>query len=113
VRDDRLLLGDILDAVDRIEKHAKSGRAAFDADELVQIWVVYHLQVIGEAVSRLSMDLRTAYPEVPWSLIVGMRNILVHAYFGIDNEEIWSAVENDLPILKTQITSIRSSLESD
>jgi uncharacterized protein with HEPN domain len=112
VRDDRLLLGDILDAIERIEKHTSDGRTAFDSNELVQVWVVYHLQVIGEAVSRLSSHIRTSHPEVPWALIVGMRNILVHAYFGVDNEEIWSAVNNDLPSLKTQIVSIQGSLES-
>jgi uncharacterized protein with HEPN domain len=73
VRDDRLLLSDNIDAIERIEK-------------------------------------RTAHAEVPWSLIVGMRNILVHAYFGVDNEEVWSAVQNDLPKLKSQVLKIRDAL---
>ena len=52
--------------------------AAFDQDELIQTWVVHHLQIIGEASRGISQSFRDQYPTIPWTKIVGMRNILVH-----------------------------------
>jgi len=69
-------------------------------------WVVHHIQVIGEACRGLSAPFKAAPPEVPWSDIVGMRNILVHRYFGIDRNAVWAVVERDLPDLKAGIDSI-------
>ena len=88
---DRLL--DIREAIERVYRHTAAGRAAFAADELVQTWVVHHLEIIGEAVRALSDEFRTRYPEVPWREIVRMRNVLVHTYFSIDLERVWSVVE--------------------
>lgn len=105
MRDDRERLRDILEAVERIERYAAKGRDAFERDELIQVWIVHHLQLVGEAARALSEDFRAAHPEIPWSQIVGMRNILVHNYFGIDTEIVWAAVERDLPALKAQIVS--------
>jgi hypothetical protein len=65
---------------------------------------VHHLEIIGEACRGLSTELKGRHPEVPWSAIVGMRNILVHDYFGINLDEVWSAVERDLPTLHEQIS---------
>ena len=87
MRRDRQRLEDISEAIERIEKYSRAGRAAFDRDELVQTWVVHHLQIIGEAVRALSEETRSRRPEIPWAQIAGMRNILVHDYFGIDLEE--------------------------
>jgi uncharacterized protein with HEPN domain len=77
-----------------------------DADELVQVWTVHHLQIIGEAARALSPAYRQAHPEVPWARIIAMRNILVHDYFAVDLEEVWSAVEQDLPVLKRQVMAL-------
>jgi len=106
VRRDEQRLRDILDAIDRIERAATRGRAAFDADELVQVWMIHHIGVIGEAARGLTAPLRERHPEIPWAAIVGMRHVLVHDYFGIDLDEVWSVVERDLPILKGQIEAI-------
>lgn len=57
---------DILEAIDRVERHTVGGSPAFDEDELIQVWVVRHLQIIGEAASRLSDDIRAHRPDVPW-----------------------------------------------
>lgn len=76
---------------------------AFDSDELIQNWVVHHLQIIGEAARRLSEDWKAAHPDIPWRAIVGMRHILVHSYFEIDLDVVWSTVENDLPQLKRAV----------
>lgn len=97
MKDDKERLLDIEEAIERIEKYAFQGRKAFENNELVQNWIVHHLQIIGEATRSLSSQ---------WSKIIGMRNILVHDYFGIDVDVIWKAVERDLPELKQKIKSL-------
>lgn len=75
-------------------------------DELIQTWVVHHIQIIGEAARRLSEEARLKHDEIPWPAIIAMRNILVHDYFTVDVEEVWSTVERDLPPLKAEILSM-------
>ena len=106
MRDDRERLLDIQEAIERIEKYAARGREAFEQDELIETWVLHHSQIIGEAVRALSPELTQKHSEVAWSKIVGMRNILVRNYFSIDAAIVWAVIENDLPILKQQITEL-------
>lgn len=100
MREDRRRLLDMLEAIERIERYAVRGRAAFESDELVQNWIVHHLQILGEAARALSSEARMRHPEVPWSEIIGMRTILVHRYFDVDTDIVWTAVEGELPALK-------------
>jgi uncharacterized protein with HEPN domain len=65
VRDPTERLRDILDAIDRIERYAAHGRDALETNELIQVWMVHHLQIIGEAAAQLGRDFHTAHPEVP------------------------------------------------
>jgi uncharacterized protein with HEPN domain len=109
LRRDRQRLEDILEAIERIEKYASGGRATFDRDELVQTWVLHHLQIIGEAVRGPSDEIRSAHSDIPWAQIAAMRNILVHDYFGIDLDEVWAAVVRDLPQLKAKIAAALAS----
>ena len=102
-RNDQRRVQDMLEAIERIERYAAEGRDAFVTNELLQTWVVHHLQIIGEAAARISDDQKVKHPEVPWKAITGMRNILVHDYFGIDLDIVWQAVENDIPALKRQV----------
>ena len=106
MRDDRQRILDILEAIDRIEKYAHRGRSAFDSDELIQSWIVRHLQIIGEAARALSPATHDLDPTIPWSKIIGMRHILVHDYFGIDTQIVWTVVESDLSQLKKQMQAI-------
>ncbi len=103
MRTDRERLTDALEAIDRCLGQAKRGREVFEADPLVQVWMVHHLEILGEACKAISVDVRARDPDVPWSAIVGMRNVLVHDYFGIDLAEVWSTVERDLPVLRDQL----------
>ena len=105
---DRLL--DILEAIKRIERYAGGGRESVENDELKLTWIVYHMQIVGEAARKLSEPLRSLHPEVPWAEIIAMRNVLVQDYFGIDTEEVWNAVERDLPHLKRNLGQILGGL---
>ena len=76
----------------------------------IQTWFIQHLQIIREASRMMSTSIREQHPEVPWSQIIGMRNILTHNYFEIDIEVVWSVIERDLPNLKHQIEIILQAL---
>ncbi len=110
MRDDRQRLLDILEAISNIESQATKGKEAFRKDKLIQVWMVHHLQIIGEAASGLSRRLREQNPAVPWGAVIAMRNVLVHEYFGIDLEEVWKTVGEDLPKLKGKAQEILRSL---
>jgi uncharacterized protein with HEPN domain len=102
---DKDRLADILEGIARVEKYAASGREAFLCDELIQTWIVHNIQIIGEAAGKLSRDFRALHSEVPWPQIAGMRNIIIHDYFGIDLDQVWQVVERDLPVLRSQVES--------
>ncbi len=106
MRSDRERLLDILEAIENIDKQVDRDREAFKNDPLRQVWVVHHLQIIGEAASRLSTTIQSQHPDIPWDKIIGMRHILVHGYFEIDLDIVWSAVVNDLPELRRRVTTI-------
>ncbi len=109
--DDRRRLLDIVDAIDQIDRYSARGRTAFESDELIQVWVVHHLERIGEAVRLLSGTTRTVHPDVPWQQIIGMRNILAHHYWDIDLDEVWNTVQRDLPPLRMRIATILEALD--
>ncbi len=111
MRDDRARLLDILEAIDNIQRRAAPGREVYMNDELLQVWMVHHIQIIGEAAGGLSRTLREQYPEIPWGDIVSMRNILVHQYFGIDLEQVWATVITDLPRLHSEITHMLREMD--
>ncbi|MES1245595.1 MAG: DUF86 domain-containing protein [Acidobacteriota bacterium] len=113
MRDSRERVLDILEAIERIEKYALGGREEFETNELVQVWTLHHLQVLGEAVNVLRPELRQSHPEIPWDSIVGMRNVLVHKYFEIDTDIIWTVIERELPELKARFQSILDELGPD
>jgi uncharacterized protein with HEPN domain len=106
MRDDREKLKDIQQAIIAINKYAAKGRTIFEREELVQTWVVHHLQIIGEAASKISEGFQDEHPQIPWSKIIGMRNILVHDYFGIDIDIVWQVIKKDLPQLAETINRL-------
>jgi uncharacterized protein with HEPN domain len=110
MRDDRERLLDILEAIRQIEKYSLRGEEAFRSDELIQKWMTGHIQVIGEAARSLSGEFRDRTCDVPWSDIIGMRNVLVHHYFQIDLDRVWQVVCNDLPVLKKLIVRFLEEL---
>jgi len=106
VRKDTDRLFDVLEAIAAIERHSGPNRERFDTDELVRTWCLHHIEIIGEAIARLSDELRTKYPLAPWREIVAMRNSLIHGYFDVDWEAVWGVVARDIAPLKEAIASI-------
>lgn len=106
MRSDTERLRDVFEAIERIERHTVRGRDAFNQDELLQTWVLHHLLIIGEACRALSADFRAAHPERVWAEAAGLRNVIVHHYFGIDHEVVWGVVERDLVTLKRLVREI-------
>ncbi len=102
--DDRLL--DIDVAIMRIMEKLPSTHGEFIQSDLHQVWVLYHIQVIGEAANGISPQFQKQHPVIPWKDIIAMRHLLVHQYFGIDLDEVWNTTQQDLPHLKQQISVI-------
>jgi uncharacterized protein with HEPN domain len=104
---------DILDACEVIRQYTPESRARFDADPPVRSHILFHILIIGEAVSKLSQPLRDSHTEVPWKPIAQMRNLIAHVYFGIDWDEVWQVTCNDIPALASQIRAILDSIPPD
>ena len=111
MRDVNEYLLDIQEAIANIMKYTGQGRDSFDQNELIQIWVIRHLEIIGEAARAIPPDFKELHPEMPWRKINGMRNILVHHYFGTDLDVVWSVVENDIPPLRASVDAILTNRE--
>jgi uncharacterized protein with HEPN domain len=103
MRNDRERLLDIKEAIEDIKKYSVKGRRVFEKEELIQNWIIHHLQIIGEATAKISDDFQEKHPDIQWLKIIGMRNILVHDYFRIDIDAVWAVVEDDIPQLEQQI----------
>jgi uncharacterized protein with HEPN domain len=103
-RDNSVYLQHILDAISRIEEYLQGvTEEAFYQQPLVQDGVIRQLEIIGEAAKRLSPETRANCPDVPWQDIAGMRDKLVHDYFGVDLDAVWLTACNDVPLLKAEV----------
>ena len=103
---DRLFLEHILVAITDIGSFTAEGRAGFLADRKTQSAVVRQLEIVGEAVKNLSPGLTSSETAVPWRLIAGARDRLIHAYFNVNLDAVWSMIEQDLPTLLDNVTRI-------
>ena len=107
MRHESLYLNDIVEAADHIAQFiAGVDFHRFQESEMLRSAVVQKLGIIGEAASHISDELTARHAEVPWPQIVAFRNILVHAYFGIDWDVVWRAATNRCPLLREQVAAI-------
>jgi len=106
-RSTRVLLEDMLDAIQQIQSYTTGmDKDSFTKDRKTQDAVVRNLEIIGEASGRLPDSFREEYSDIPWTLVRGLRNRIVHAYFGVDLQLIWEVIQDDLPTLRSQLSKL-------
>jgi uncharacterized protein with HEPN domain len=108
-------LDHIVQAIERIERYTLGkGQAAFLQDEQLQDAVIRNIEILGEAANNIKKAdplLTDHHPEVPWLVMVAMRNRVSHAYFSVDQEIVWATIRNDLPVMKQQILALIKGLQ--
>jgi uncharacterized protein with HEPN domain len=111
VKDDRLYLIHIQEAIERIEEYTQEGEEFFLDDRKTQDAVLRNLHTLAESSQRISEALKEQYPQVDWRILSAFRNVVVHDYLGISLHRVWDIVENDLPGLKKSIVVILETLK--
>jgi uncharacterized protein with HEPN domain len=102
-----LLLSDILESIDRVMQYIDGmSLESFSTDQKSIDAVVRNLEIIGEAANRLPDDFKEKYSQVEWHKVVGLRNRIIHDYFGIDLQIIWQIIHTDLPALRKTLSRI-------
>ncbi|MDW3210015.1 MAG: DUF86 domain-containing protein [Reichenbachiella sp.] len=106
-RDHRLLLLDIKEASNKIIKYTTDlNLTTFQSDDKTIDAVVRNFEIIGEAANHLGAEFKSEHNHIPWRKLIGFRNRIVHEYFGVDIEIVWSIIENDIEVLQFQIEEI-------
>ena len=96
-----------MESINAIESHTRGvTRENFIESALIQDAVIRRIEIIGEATKNISMEFRSKHPDIPWRSMAGMRDVLIHEYFGVDLILIWDTVINKIPKLKMQIEEI-------
>jgi len=102
-----LYIEDILESVDKIEEYiGEIKEEDFYRNTQLQDSILRRLEIIGEAAKNIPMDFRNKYSIIPWKRMAGMRDVLIHEYFGVNLKRVWRAVKKDLPRLKKEILNI-------
>ena len=111
-KSDNIFLIHILDSISKIEQYLDGiEKEEYDKNTLIQDGVIRQLEIIGEAAKNISSALRESNTQLPWQDMAGMRDKLIHHYFGIDTELVWETAKNDLPFLKPEIQNILDKIE--
>lgn len=106
-KDSKILLFDILDSIENIEKYTKNiSEDKFFDNIQIQDAVVRRIEIIGEAVKNLPISFRNKHTDIPWKKIAGTRDVLIHDYSGVDVDLVWEIIKNDIPKLKRQIKKL-------
>jgi uncharacterized protein with HEPN domain len=105
--EDRIRLRHMLDAAFEIQQYVQSAtREDLDRDPKLVHSLVHLFEIIGEAANQVSDELREETSDVPWFIIIGMRNRLIHAYYSIDLNVVWSTSKTDIPMLITEVKKL-------
>ena len=107
-------LRDLLDAIEKIQNFIKDLEfESFKQDDKTKFAVIRGLEIIGEATKHISEEFRKKYPEVPWKEMAGMRDVLAHDYFGVDEETVWLTAKEKIPQLKPSIEKILTEMSNE
>ena len=110
MREWRLYVDDMIRFAKKVQSYtAGLDQSGFVADELKYDATLRNLELIGEAATHIPEDVRTAHREVPWRLIIATRNRLIHAYLGIDDDTVWSIIQDDIPELLSALERLRQA----
>jgi uncharacterized protein with HEPN domain len=110
-KDPKIFLEHILESIDEIERNTKNlSEDEFFNSTTIQDAVVRRLEIIGEAVKNLPAPFKNQHPGIPWKKIAGLRDILIHEYFGVDLDLVWKITNKDIPQLKNQIVNLLEKL---
>jgi uncharacterized protein with HEPN domain len=110
MKEPEYLIGDILNSIEKIDQNLPSSFKIFEKDEILQVFFKHHLQIMGEASSKLPKDFVNEHSMIDWVRMIGMRNVLVHNYSNIDLDILWRTVQTDLPKLKKQLIELMTNL---
>lgn len=110
-RSDEQRLRDILDAIETIQRHSWTNHELFNTDEVLRWFFRAQVQIVGEAIYKLSESFRKTHPQVPWRAVIGMRHILVHEYFDVEWEILWRVLQTRIPPLKADIETILNEID--
>ena len=105
-----MLLAHMRDCLDRILEYTNAERSRFDTSRLVQDVVIRNLQTLTESSQRLSDEIKSTEPQIPWRELAGFRNVIVHGYLGVDLGAVWLVVEQDLPALSEAVNRMLTQL---
>ena len=103
MKDDRLYLTHIIDAADKVCEYTKGGYDDFVHTPMIQDAVIRNFEIIGEAARKVSEQTKQQNQNVPWKAMIGLRNILIHDYTGVDFNRVWDVIENHLPKLQSSV----------
>lgn len=110
MKNDRMYLTHILECIQNIETYLPNGKEDYFSSKMIQDAVIRNLEIIGEATKKTSNELKLENSNLPWEEMAGLRNVLIHEYFGVDNKIVWNVVEKELPQLKKNITELLDNL---
>ena len=113
MKDEKLYLVHMIECAERIVSYTNQGRESFMLDTKTQDAVIRNFEIIGESAKRVSQVTRNRAPKIPWGRIAGFRDILIHHYEGVDLEEVWKRVEQDLSPLLRDLRTLLSEMEKD